>query len=75
MIVLVDIAADEGLYFGLSLNPDGFFDQNILTVQFLAFFIDSQPDQWSQIFVKVLAQNLFGWDILLFKFNQNRFEV
>ena len=60
VVVLIGVAADGGLYFGFGLSLCGFLNQTAPTVQLSAFFIDPQPNQWPQIFVKALAQNFFG---------------
>ena len=73
--VLIGVTADESLYFGLSLSFRGFLNQSALTVQLSAFFIDPQPNWWPQTFVKVSAQNFFGWGILSVKFSQYGLEL
>ena len=58
--ILINVAADRGLHFGLGLSPHCSLDQRVPSIQFSAFFIYLKPNWWLKAFIEVPAQDVFS---------------
>lgn len=54
MLVLINVGANKDLYLVLDFSSCDFLNQGTPIIQLLVFFINFQPDQWPETFVKVL---------------------